>query len=191
MKRQVTQRKLQTLLCLALLVTYLGFIYIVAATQPKPVIIRSELHSAQFQARVINVSDGDSITVRSGEQNIKIRLAQIDAPERSQPWGNNSRQALAELVEYSNVLVSPQGSDRYGGMIAHVSSGDTDVNAAMIKQGAAWAYRDFLRDSSLITLENEAKSARKGLWAMPESQRQPPWEYRAQRRKAAGVAVGR
>jgi endonuclease YncB( thermonuclease family) len=76
-------------------------------------------------------------------------------------------------------------------MIAHVSFESIDVNATMIEQGAAWAYRDYLRDRSLITLETQAKSARRGLWAMPDTQIQPPWEYRAGRREAAGVVVGR
>jgi endonuclease YncB( thermonuclease family) len=65
------------------------------------------------------------------------------------------------------------------------------VNAAMVQRGAAWAYRDYLRDPRLIAVEAQAKSARVGLWALPAGQRLPPWEYRAARRDAAGVVVGR
>jgi endonuclease YncB( thermonuclease family) len=187
---------LQIFLCAALIGAFAGFISLL----PRPDGPREqaviEAIKGTFQAKVITVSDGDTMTVRSGtvrsgDQNIKIRLAQIDAPERDQPWGSKSRQALAALVKDKTVIISPQDTDRYGRIIAQVSFKGKDVNAAMIEQGAAWAYRDYLRDPSLITLESNAKSARLGLWAMPDTQIQPPWEYRAQRREAAGVSVGR
>lgn len=56
--------------------------------------------------------------------------------------------------------------------------GGVDVNAEMIRQGAAWAYRQYLKDQSLLRLEAEAKAAKRGLWALPEAQRMPPWEWR-------------
>jgi endonuclease YncB( thermonuclease family) len=53
-----------------------------------------------------------------------------------------------------------------------------NVNAEMVRQGAAWVYRKYNRDPSLLLLEREARSARRGLWALPETERTPPWEWR-------------
>jgi endonuclease YncB( thermonuclease family) len=191
MKRQARPTKLQTLLGLVLLTSYLGFIFKLPPAQLAPVGVQSKPIGTQFQAQVIKVTDGDSITVRNGEQNIKVRLAQIDAPERGQPWGTRSREELAGLVAAKTVTITPQGSDRYGRMIGDIRIDTQDVNAAMVQRGAAWAYRDYLRDPRLIAIEAQAKSARVGLWALPAGQRLPPWEYRAARRDAAGVVVGR
>ena len=71
-----------------------------------------------------------------------------------------------------------QDTDKYGRTVGRVYVGATDVNAEMIRQGAAWAYRQYLKDQSLLRLEPEAKAAKRGLWALPEAQRMPPWEWR-------------
>lgn len=71
-----------------------------------------------------------------------------------------------------------QDTDKYGRTVGRVYVGATDVNAEMIRQGAAWAYRQYLKDQSLLRLEAEAKAAKRGLWALPEAQRMPPWEWR-------------
>jgi endonuclease YncB( thermonuclease family) len=191
MKARQPISMIQLLLCAALFGAVALLVYALPNSLQPRGHGQKEAARQTFQAKVINVSDGDTIIVRSSDQNIKIRLAQIDAPERGQPWGGKSTQTLAGLVAGKTILVSPQDTDRYGRMIAHVSFEGKDVNAAMIEQGAAWAYRDYLRDPSLITLESNAKSARLGLWAMPDAQIQPPWDYRARRREAAGVVVGR
>ncbi len=56
--------------------------------------------------------------------------------------------------------------------------GGVDVNAEMVKQGAAWAYRQYLKDQSLLALEQQAKTAKRGLWGLPEAERCPPWDWR-------------
>jgi len=71
-----------------------------------------------------------------------------------------------------------QDTDRYGRTVGRVYVGNLDVNAELVKQGAAWVYRQFARDRSLLTLEAEAKAAKRGLWGLPEAQRCPPWDWR-------------
>lgn len=71
-----------------------------------------------------------------------------------------------------------QDTDRYGRTVGRVYVGDTDVNAELVKQGAAWVYRQYAKDPSLYALENEAKAARRGLWGLPETERCPPWDWR-------------
>ena len=63
--------------------------------------------------------------------------------------------------------------------------GTVDVNAEMVRRGAAWVYRRQSRDPALLRLEEEARAARRGLWALPEAQRMPAWEWRAAKRRRA------
>ena len=122
------------------------------------------------------MADGDTITVLRDNEQVKVRLAEIDAPEKAQPFGNKSKQALSALVNGKTVLVVEQGHDRYKRTIGRVYQGDVDVSAEQIKQGLAWVYRKYSKDVSLLPLENEAKARRLGLWADDEPV--PPWEWR-------------
>jgi endonuclease YncB( thermonuclease family) len=140
---------------------------------------------------VINVSDGDSITVRTGETNLKIRLAQIDAPETGQPWGTRAKQALSDLVGGQEVTVKVIDQDRYGRWVAQIDVDGLDVNHAMVARGAAWAYTAYLTDESLRAVEAQARADQLGLWAMPEGERVAPWDYRKQRRAQQSLSTAR
>lgn len=151
-----------------------------------------------LEARVIGVSDGDTLKVLDGD-NVQhtIRLAEIDAPERGQPWGQRSKQTLSELVSGKPVSIRQTDTDRYGRTIARVTAGGVDVNRAMIERGAAWAYRTYLTDDALLDVEARARRARVGLWSMSDAETVAPWEWRRGQRKgtrsagapAAGPAV--
>lgn len=137
------------------------------------------IQANEFKARVIGVSDGDTITVlNSSNQQIKIRLAEIDTPESSQPYGKRSKQQLSDLVFNKTVSVVTSEIDRYGRSIARIYVDDLYVNARMVELGAAWVYRQYAKDHSLFALEDKAKNAKIGLWNLPESERAPPWEWR-------------
>ncbi|HWX50526.1 MAG TPA: thermonuclease family protein [Roseomonas sp.] len=73
-------------------------------------------------------------------------------------------------------------TDRYGRTVGRVWVGGTDVNAEMVRRGAAWVHRRYSRDPALLVLEQEAQQARRGLWALPEAERVPPWDWRRQKR---------
>ena len=60
-----------------------------------------------------------------------------------------------------------QDTDKYGRTVGRIYVGGTNVNAEMVKRGAAWAYRQYLKDQSLLALEQQAKTAKRGLWALP------------------------
>lgn len=135
--------------------------------------------AAELTGRVVGITDGDTLTLLSdNRRQIHIRLAGIDTPEARQPYGSRSRQALAALVFRRRVTVMVTDTDHYGRKVGRVIADGNDVNATMVRLGAAWVYRAYNDDPALLRLEAEARAARRGLWALPEGQRQPPWEWR-------------
>ena len=118
------------------------------------------------------------MTEGASYQQVKVRLGEIDTPESRQPYGQRAKQALSDLAFNQQARVVVQDTDRYGRTVGRVYVGSLDVNAEMIRQGAAWAYRQYLKDQSLLVLEAQAKAAKRGLWALPEAQRCPPWDWR-------------
>jgi len=132
-----------------------------------------------FSARVVGVTDGDTVKVLDEQKRQHtVRLAEIDAPERGQPWGDRSKQALSALVFGKVVSVEQTDSDRYGRMVGRISSDGRDVNRAMVEQGAAWAFRRYLKDHTLIEIEARARRERVGLWSMGDAQTIAPWDWR-------------
>jgi endonuclease YncB( thermonuclease family) len=129
---------------------------------------------------VVSVADGDTLSVLDeARRQTRVRLAEIDTPESGQSYGNRAKQTLSDLAFGKSVRVVKQDTDRYGRTVGRVYAGSIDVNAEMVRQGAAWVYRKYNRDPSLLRLEQEAREARRGLWALPEVERTPPWEWRA------------
>ena len=143
-------------------------------------------HSETFSAKVISVLDGDTVLIKRGAGVLKVRLVEIDAPEKSQPFGASSQQSLAAMVLGKQVQFSSQAFDQYGRMIAHLSVTGLDVNAEQIKRGMAWEYSHFHSNQALRALEAEARAAPRGLWAM--SNPTPPWEWRKQHPNSASPA---
>lgn len=122
--------------------------------------------------KVIRVTDGDTITVKSSFGKEKIRLAQIDAPETShfgsipQPFGKESSAFLRHLVSNKNVRVDVEAIDQYGRNVGTVFIDGTNVNREMVKNGYAWVYRQYAHDESLLELEKSARAGRMGLWML-------------------------
>lgn len=132
-----------------------------------------------LQGRVVGITDGDTLTILTADnQHVRIRLAEIDAPERGQPYGKKAKEVLSELAFGKDLTVKVTETDRYGRGVARVFDGTTDINVEMIRRGAAWAYRDYITRVRLFTVEAEAREARRGLWALPEGDRVAPWEWR-------------
>ena len=132
-----------------------------------------------FDGKVIGISDGDTIKVLTGNNMlIKIRLAEIDTPEKKQPWGKKAKKALSNQIFQKVVTVKPIAKDRYGRTVAYIYYGQININRKMVRTGHAWVYRKYMNDETLLEDENYARQNRLGLWALPEPQRIPPWEWR-------------
>lgn len=125
-------------------------------------------------AKVIKISDGDTIAILQGKQQIKVRLFGIDAPELKQPYGKKSKQFLTNLIAGEVVEVKENGKDRYKRTIGIVYLGNTDMNAQMVENGYAWVYRKFSK--KYTPQESKAKKQGLGLWRDKEPI--PPWEWR-------------
>jgi endonuclease YncB( thermonuclease family) len=141
--------------------------------------------AAEITGRVLSIADGDTLTVLDqARHQTRIRLAEIDTPESHQPYGSRAKQALSELAFGKDVRVVVVDIDRYGRTVGRIYAGSIDISAEMVRQGAAWVYRKYNHDPSLLRLEQEPQQARRGLWALPEAERTPPWEWRAAARAA-------
>lgn len=127
-----------------------------------------------FPAKVIKISDGDTITVLSGKEQTKVRLYGIDAPEKKQDYGQKSRQFLASLIAGQVVEVEPKGKDRYKRTLGIVHYKGQDINAQMVLNGYAWAYVKYSR--IYVDQEKTARENKRGLWQ--SSDPTPPWEWR-------------
>ncbi|MDQ3582137.1 MAG: thermonuclease family protein [Pseudomonadota bacterium] len=138
-------------------------------------LVCAQAYASIYEGKVVGVSDGDTLTVLISGRQTKVRLVEIDAPEKRQPFGERSKQSLSDLVYGKRVKVSQQDRDRYGRVVGRVYTESLDVNAEQIKRGVAWIYRIYNRDRSLLALEYEARGAKRGPWIDPNPI--PPWEY--------------
>ena len=145
-------------------------------------ILARPLMAAEYAGKVVGVSDGDTLTLLVPDgasfKQVKVRLGEIDTPESKQPYGERAKQILSDLAFGKQARVMVQDTDKYGRTVGRVYVGGVDVNAEMVKQGAAWVYRQYAKDQTLFRLEEQAKATTQGLWGLPEAQRCPPWDWR-------------
>ncbi|WP_295514958.1 thermonuclease family protein [uncultured Pseudomonas sp.] len=129
--------------------------------------------------KVVGISDGDTLTLLTADKRqVKVRLAEIDTPERAQPYGTRAQQQLSALAFGKQAELQVQDTDRYGRTVARVIVNGQDVNREMVREGAAWVYRAYNRDKSLLAVEADAQAQKRGLWALPEAERVAPWDWR-------------
>ena len=130
-----------------------------------------------LEGRVVGVHDGDTVTLlMEGNQQLKIRLAQIDAPELDQAFGQKSKQSLSDMVFNKTIKVEKETIDKYGRTVGTLIVDGVDANKEQVKRGMAWVYRQYMHDQSLLQVEDAARQAKVGLWSEPSPM--APWEYR-------------
>ena len=133
--------------------------------------------TADITGRVVGVADGDTMTVLDNNKGLtKIRLHQIDAPEKKQDFGQRSKQSLSDLVYGKQARVEVFDTDNYGRTVGKVWINGLDANLEQVKRGMAWVYIKYASDPAYVAAERAAKAARAGLWSQMNPQ--PPWEYR-------------
>lgn len=146
----------------------------------------SSLSPREFIGTVVRVLDGDTIEVLHEGQGQRVRLAEIDCPEKSQAFGQRAKQFTSALVFGQQVTVLASGFDRNKRTIGQVRLLDgTSLNHELVRAGFAWWYRAYSHDRSFEELEREAMADRRGLWEDPHSI--PPWEFRKSKKRSPTV----
>lgn len=126
--------------------------------------------------KVVGVVDGDTIDVLVNNSPLRLRLNGVDTPEKGQPFGNNAKDDLADLIGGKQVKYVVRDSDRYGRSIADVYLGNLYVNLWLVQQGLAWHYVAYSDDTVIAAAEAEARAAGRGLWSDPR--KVAPWNWR-------------
>lgn len=154
-------------------------------------LVASVASATSITGRVVYVDDGDTLVLLDGtKQQVKVRLANIDAPETShtkhetgrigQPFAEQSRKALDQMVKGKDVIANCIEQDRYQRQVCDILVDGVSANTEQVRRGYAWANTAnkgrYLRDRSLLELQERARLARAGLWA--DSKPVPPWEWR-------------
>ncbi|QVL53380.1 MAG: thermonuclease family protein [Cyanobium sp. M30B3] len=160
---------------------------LLAALALIPIVLTPSWAAPGPEATVLSIGDGDTIRVRMNGKPITVRLACIDAPETAQrPYGQNARQYLQQRLPVgSAVRLDEKTTDRYGRLVAEVFSG-ININLAMVEDGQAFAYRQYLGDCNAreyLDAEYRASRRRYGVWQV-EGGITRPWEFRKSRRAA-------
>ena len=126
--------------------------------------------------RVDYVHDGDTVTcIDEAHRPRKIRLVGIDAPELDQPFGRESRSALAAKLAAGRVRVEGDARDQHGRLLGTLWVDDRDINRELVADGWAWVFGGFHPDPRLIDAETSARAARRGLWAADHPQQPADW----------------
>jgi len=122
--------------------------------------------------RVVRIADGDTVTVLDGNNaEHRIRLQGIDAPESRQDFGAKAKKNLSQMIFDKEVTVVYYKTDQYGRLVGKIWRDGTDINLEQIRAGMAWHYKEYEREQSTedrevyANAENEAWTARRGLWA--------------------------
>lgn len=97
-------------------------------------------------------------------------------PKGTNPWGEKARAALTQRLSGQEIALDVVTQDRYERLVAVAYLGDENLNARMVQQGHAWAYRQYLADPEYCRLEHDARRGRRGLWSLDRPL--APWEWR-------------
>lgn len=128
-----------------------------------------------IRAKAVSIVDGDSISAVINQELVRVRLAGVDAPEGNQPFAIDSRQSLHDLCFWVEAELSSISKDYYGRMLARVKCNGVNVNAEQVRRGMAWVADQSVEDKELVQLQEEARTAKRGLWSYESPV--PPWEW--------------
>lgn len=129
-----------------------------------------------FALEITYFYDGDTVKIKDASYEYKLRLTDIDAPERNQTYGLKSRRALMQFCKNADVKVYISGTDKYQRSLGKLHCNSLDASEFMVKNGHAWFNRRYSMDYMLALLEDEARKNKLGLWIA--EQQMPPWVWR-------------
>lgn len=148
--------------------------------------------AVEWAGTVVGIADGDTLTLLDTSKTLhRIRIDGIDAPERSQPYGQRARQSLANMAHGRGARAECAKTDRYGRAVCRVTVDGTDIGLEQVRRGLAWHYVKYAREQSAevrldyAQAEVDARIARVGLWIA--LQPIAPWDYRRDNAAHAGT----
>jgi micrococcal nuclease len=126
-----------------------------------------DLVGIRFNARVISVSDGDTVdAIPEGEARaVRVRLDGVDAPERGEPFSQQARSFIRVLLFEQTAQAAGRDVDRYGRLVARLNVAGKDTSLEVVRAGLACHYTDYSADPLLARAEIEARNAGRGFWA--------------------------
>lgn len=143
----------------------------------------TQIAATEVHGKVVAIADGDTMTVLDdSKRQHRVRVAAIDAPEKSQAFGSRSKEHLSRLAFGQRVTCDVVETDVYGRSVANVFVGSVDIGLAQIEAGMAWHFKRYASEQSVSAREKyeaaevSARTARRGLWA--DKAPVPPWEWR-------------
>lgn len=135
------------------------------------------------EGRVIKITDGDKVTVMLPDgSKLKVELAGIDAPEKNQPHYQIANQALSDKIFTEDVRIEIESWKRSSLVVGKIVLDGEYVNSWMVAEGHAWAYPQDSDNSELMEIQRTAKAGYRGVWALSDVERVPPWEWRQGKR---------
>jgi micrococcal nuclease len=137
---------------------------------------------------IVEIFDGDSFNLRSADPSargavIRVRIIGIDAPEKSQPYSQQAKLALEQMLTSGSIVLRPEKKDRFDRWLAYVEVNQTDIGLALIEGGWAWFFKRYRSDLSpelqaaYAQAEENARQQKLGLWAW-QGPIEPPWKFR-------------
>ena len=134
-----------------------------------------------LKAKVVGIKDGDTVVVLDSLNNqTTLRLAEVDTPEKNQPFGTKAKQFTSDQIYLKTIKYLVTDTDRYGRSIAMIYY-DVDnkyLSAEIIKAGMGWHYKRYSTSKELALFEDNAKMNKIGLWL--DNNPIAPWEFRKQ-----------
>ena len=124
-----------------------------------------QAHATSFTGKLVKVLDGDTVEVLHDGKAERIRLAQIDCPEKNQPFGQAAKKYVLDIAAHKIVKVHVDTVDRYGRTVGEVFLPDgSNLNKQIVGAGYAWQYKRYSKDPAYADLELGARAQRLGLW---------------------------
>ncbi len=139
--------------------------------------------SQTLTGKVVGITDGDTINLLTQDSIlIKVRLANIDCPEKKQPFFQRAKEFTSQAIFGKTVCIDVLKKDRYRRSIANVFYNDSlNLSSQLLKNGLAWHYLKYSKDTELQKMEDKARKNKIGLWQDPQAI--PPWEWRDYKKK--------
>lgn len=144
-------------------------------------LLPSSVLGKSFTGKLVKVLDGDTVEVLHNGKAERVRLAQIDSPEKNQPFGQAAKRYVLDVAALKIVTVEIETVDRYGRTVGEIyMPNGMNLNKHIVGVGYAWQYKRYSKDPEYAVLEEDARAAKLGLWQ--DKTPVPPWEWRRGKR---------